>query len=155
MEKHLEILTDKFLRHQLTQVEGDQLEELLEDPVNMKMFREQIEIQFLVNHQKEFNPIQGFTSIEDVLENRRGHSWRPMLKYAAIFVVLIGILSLFWNNLQVNEQTDATVVYIENETGETEVLNLEDEKVLLNKEGEIIATKTDNLITYKNNPTVT
>jgi hypothetical protein len=155
MEKHLEILTDKFLHHQLTQVEANHLEALLEDPVNLKIFREQVEMQFLVNHQKEFNPVQGFNIIGGALENRSGLPWRPILKYAAIFVVLIGILSLFWNNGHVNEQNAATVVYIENETGDTEALNLEDEMVLHNKEGEIIGVKTANLITYKNNPTVT
>src|SRR5699024_9058267 len=98
MEKNLEILVEKFLRHELNTAEALELETLLKDTGNLEIFREQVEINFLVHRkQKQFDPDAGYSKVQQALKRKDSVTWKPLLKYAAILVVCLGLAFLFFN----------------------------------------------------------
>lgn len=156
MKIELEILYNKFLRHELSPAEEDHLEFLLQDPENFQAFKEQIEIEFLINSQhKGFKSRSGFSNIRKSIEGRENFNWKPLLKYAAVLVILFGTIFLFWNRTAVIDTSDFPVVIIESESGDVETLEVKGERQIINKRGQVIATKNANLITYKSDSTAT
>jgi hypothetical protein len=153
MKNELEILIEKFLRHELTSSEADHLEMLLNDPKNMDSFREQLQIHFTLTQQRKFHVRSNGYPINQSIKKKKYFNWKSTIKYAAVFIVILGVMSLFWNRMYITEkQNNAKVVYIETEDGKKEVLEINEEKKILNKEGQLIATKSGNLITYKADP---
>ncbi|WP_423818614.1 FecR domain-containing protein [Salinimicrobium sp. TIG7-5_MAKvit] len=156
MKKDLEILISKYLRHELEAAEQEELEVLLEHPENLQEFNSQVELEFLLQKdKKEFHAVQGYSKIEKNLGSEKSLNWKIWLKYAAILVLLMAMTFFLNEQTTVTAIPETNVVYIEEGNGNIKILEMEGEKQITNKKGEVIATKIANKIIYKELPEAT
>lgn len=157
--KRAHYLIAKFLSDKLSVEETLELEELLTDPENQVVFSEVIQANFTSDYNlKQFSS----KSLQDALQERMRKEKNPfsrkkvfsVMKYAAVFVCLMGIAyflkdSLFTNsnyNQQIIVKDDAIVLELED--GKTEILNPSSSKVVHNGQGLVVGKQSKNVIQY-------
>ena len=152
----------KFLSDKLNEEERKQLETLLEDPENENLFSELVHANFASEYSlKEFSS----TGLQKVLREKirrekrpsRIKRIRPILKYAAVLVLILGIGYFFSEYLFVADQGNGKIVpkddaiVLEREDGKTEILNPLVSKSVQNDQGRIVGQQEKNVIRYTNN----
>lgn len=157
--KRAHYLITKFLSDKLSEEEIQQLEQLLEDSENQALFSEVIQANFTSDYSlKQFST----KSLQDVLRERMQKEKNPfsrrkvfsLMKYAAVFICLIGVTYLMKDILFTNSDYHQQIVVkddaivLELEDGTTEVLNPSGSKVVQNGQGLVVGKQLKNVIQY-------
>ncbi|BFP41996.1 DUF4974 domain-containing protein [Flavobacteriaceae bacterium GF1] len=155
----------KFLSDKLNEEERKQLETLLEDPENENLFSELVHANFASEFSlKEFSS----TGLQKVLREKIRREKRPsqvkrigpILKYAAVLVLILGIGYFFSEYLFVTNQGNGKIVpkddaiILEREDGKTQILNPLVSKAVENDQGIVVGQQEKNVIRYTNNSDV-
>ncbi len=157
----------KFLSDKLNEEERKQLETLLEDPENENLFSELVHANFTSEYSlKEFSSA-GLQKVlrEKIRSEKRPGPLRikrmqPILKYAAVLVLVLGIGYFFSEYLFVTDQGNGKIVpkddaiVLELEDGKTEILNPLVSKVVQNDDGMVVGQQEKNVIRYTSNSDV-
>ncbi len=125
------LLTEKFLLHNLSESEQEELEFLLQDPSHLSSFKKMISDSYLLATEgTTFNEKTSFEEIKRSLQPklRKVHFSRYFLKYAAVLVVLITSVFLIRHQLGEKMATNEDVVLqhitLELEDGSTKKLSM-------------------------------
>ncbi|HET8752853.1 MAG TPA: FecR domain-containing protein, partial [Salinimicrobium sp.] len=152
--KEAEILIEKFIHHQLTREEADELLQWLEKDNNEEVFNNHIGINYLLrNKVLDFDSIEAYAKIQKFLKPKKNKNpeWIAILKYAAIFIGIIGVGFYFLKpgSSGNNQELVPNYVTLEMENGKIEKINSEDQKSIYNNEGQLIGTKKKNSLNYE------
>ncbi|MDO5977433.1 FecR family protein [Flavivirga spongiicola] len=161
MNSNIEFIIQKYLEGSASEEDIILLKNWISIDNNRKVFQEHIEIQYLLDHKFEAYNIdlaheKLMRLIEDTSVIPLNKKWKytALLKYAALFVGLIG-LSFFLKNeffgnkkLQINN--DAITIQLDN--GNVEIISASGEKTILDKNGYVVGVQEGNALNYKTSP---
>lgn len=157
----INILIDKFIFSELAESETQELLTWIEaDPANLAAFYEAIEIQQLL-HKKgaTFDSSEAFAKIEKLLNDskvkapkQRGLS--SFLKYAAIFIGILGLGYYFLSPFPQENYTDTTpdFVTLEFEDGRVEKIDSIVQKNLVQSNSLLVSDGKKQALSYQNAP---
>ena len=157
MNSNIEFIIEKYLEGSASEQEVTLLKDWLLADNNKKVFQEQIEIQYLLDHKFEAYDIdQAYEKLMRLIEDtsviplNKKWKYRSLLKYAALFVGLIGLTFVVKNEFFGNQklQINENAITIQLENGNVEVISETGEKTILDKNGNIIGVQEGNIINY-------
>ncbi|WP_335964813.1 FecR domain-containing protein [Galbibacter sp. PAP.153] len=90
------------------------------------------------------------TSFKTMATKQPAPSLKPLLRYAAAFIVLIGLGTLFllMKGGDVNMTAPENAIVLEMEDGSTRVVTENNKEILRNKQGEVIGVQQENELVY-------
>lgn len=153
-------IISKYLDSEATEAEVKQLLKWLEKERNQIIFKDFIKAKLLIDIKfKSFNSQEAVISFLDEIKlikrnknkNRFGH-W---LKYAAVFIVLIGVGYFFMNQNKTSDVIEKQLVISEDditlelENGDLKVINSKGEEKFISKAGKVIAQQKGNILNYE------
>ncbi|TXN36779.1 DUF4974 domain-containing protein [Flagellimonas hymeniacidonis] len=157
--KRAHYLITKFLTDKLSEEEMQQLEQLLKDPENQALFSEVIQANFSSDYSlKKFSSESLQNTLRERIQKEKNPFYKKrmfsLMKYAAIFIFLLGITFFFKDSLFTNSNRNQQIVVkddaiiLELEDGRMEVLNPENSKVVQNGKGLVVGRQHKNVIQY-------
>lgn len=151
IQEEYTILIEKFIHHELSEVEAMKLLNWLEnDHTNIATLRNHIEINFLLQKSdQEFDTSEAYSKIDALLEDPKlseKFKWSSLLKYAAIFIGIFGAGFYFFNT---TSEALPNFVTLELENGEVQKIEFIEQKTIISSNGEIIVTKGKNSLKYQ------
>ncbi|MDD3721734.1 MAG: FecR family protein [Lutibacter sp.] len=154
-------IISKYLDSEASEAEVKQLLNWLEKKRNQKTFKDYIKEKLLIDIKfKSFNSQEAVILFLDEIKlinkgknkNRFGH-W---LKYAAVFIVFIGIGYFFVNQNRTSDAIGKQLILSEDditlelENGDLKVINSKGEEKFISKSGKVIAEQKGNILNYEN-----
>lgn len=162
-QNRISILIEKFVAHELSAEETQELVNWIEEDANhAQFFNDHIELNNLLQkNRSNFDSPEAFAKIETALaksthKNPTNFPWTALLKYAAIFIGIIGLSFYLFNPNPSKPNTNSTLnfVTLELENGNIEKIDSTDQKNIINQKGQFIGTKKEQLLSYeKSSPT--
>ena len=145
-----------YLNNQATVAEMEVLEAWLADKNNEKLFLEYVKLNFLIDiNTKSFDKVSLLEAV--ALEMKKDKKQKApfkiqsLLRYAAIFVLLIGsvwIYSLLQNSNVNQSNTSINEVVLKSENGLVNILDQTGTSQIKNREGDVLFQKIDNSLSY-------
>ncbi|HEY9169481.1 MAG TPA: FecR family protein [Lutibacter sp.] len=145
----------KLIEDNISDKEAEFLTKWMENEKNKSYFDEFIEINYLINAKNNFDYIRSLKKTKGLINRKSNNNYWPFLKYAAIFIVFIGVGYFFINrnitpdvseNQLIIAEDDITV---ELENGNVKVISSNGDQKLVNKAGEVIAEQSGNKLNYE------
>lgn len=148
------LLIDKFIQHELSAKEADDLLAWLkEGQGNIDFFNDQLEINHLLQKSGQHeDPSDAYAKIERFLISgkKKKYTWASPLKYAAIFIGIIGIgLYYFTPGVFMDPNPVPDVVTLELGNGKIEKINFLEQKSIINSQGQLIGIKNQQGLNYE------
>jgi transmembrane sensor len=147
----------KYLTKSATLSELDILTEWIKTSENKEIFKAFVQTHYEINYSIH-NPDSEKLIEELLLEIRKNKSifykkkFNSILKYAAIFISILGV-SYFYLNPRASYNNEGIIVKgeitLEQEDGSINVINSNDSKKIIDKSGKIVGTQNGNSINYK------
>ncbi|MFI0429099.1 FecR family protein [Mariniflexile sp. HMF6888] len=162
MQKYI-LLIDKFLNRTISSKERKVLKKwILENDDNMKFFKNRIK-EFSQNTKQDFDADMAYQRFLNILKSKEKTPklFHTVLRYAAVFVVLLAIGFLTKNLLSMsnikpsekligNDIIKGSNIVVKLADGSTKVLKSEGDEKIADAKGNIIANKGDNLLSFDN-----
>lgn len=155
IQNRITILIEKFVAHELSESEAQELLDWLkEDDRHVQVFNDHIEINNLLQRNVlHFNSSEAYTQIETFIgasQQPKKHAWVPLLKYAAIFIGIIGLGFYFFSPASSNlKDANPSFVTLELENGNIQKIDSLDQKTIVNQNGQFIGTQKEQLLSYE------
>src|SRR5699024_6540592 len=151
---------EKFINHELTPGEAQELLQWLEeDPTHVQQLQTHIKISSLLNQATyNFDTDDAYAKIAAVLqpvqetETSRAVPWKSILKYAAIFIGVIGIAFFTYNQFYapINAvQKMPAGITLKMGSGTLQTLDSVVHKSIVNTQGKVVSVKTQNTLSYQ------
>lgn len=153
-------IISKYLDSEATEAEVKQLLKWLEKERNQIIFKDFIKAKLLIDIKfKSFNSQEAVISFLDEIKlinrNKNKNRFGYWLKYAAVFIALIGIGYFFVNQNRASDVIEKQLVISEDditlelENGDLKVINSKGEEKVIGKTGKVIAQQNGNILNYK------
>ena len=154
-----QILIQKFLRNTAAQSDLDKLEHWLEKKENRDLFNSMVQANYTADYNLSDFKIEEAKNLL-LRKIRADKRWRgqqrfnSLLKYAAIFILFLGLGYFFQDGLNISRGQDKLIpandaITLELEDGTIEILSNGSTKEVIGAEGHIVAVQHDEIITYK------
>ncbi|MDO5969855.1 FecR family protein [Flavivirga aquimarina] len=161
--KQLEIIIQKYFDNETNKEELSYLINSFSNEDIKKAFKESVKIQYIVS--KKFTNIDTETAFKDFLaqinqdeekaQKRNKIIALSILKYAAIFIGLIGIGYVYQTQIRNQNVTypklkiKEEVITLQREDGKVEIIEATNNKAVINKNGQKVAQQQGNKIVYQ------
>ncbi|AXT60208.1 FecR family protein [Aquimarina sp. AD10] len=148
----------KYLNNEISEIDTIEIEELLKDEKNLRLFKECILADHYVQlSKKDFDDEKAYLLFKKHIQNKKPLP-KPVkkrktnyLRYAAVFVGLLVGITAFLNRDFFTTKDTTTLITLQKDNGNVEILKADELfKEIENKEGTTIAFQEKNKIVYEN-----
>lgn len=158
MKKSKNHLIQKFLENNLSENEAIQFKEWLDKPGNKERLKDDIQLNYLINiWLSKFDTAKAYRKNKQIRKKNEKKKRIPpynLMKYAAIFIGLLGVAYFFYNSINTNPKTEQLVipkesVVLELENGRAKKLLPNKDQIITNKTGEEVSIKKGDTLIYR------
>lgn len=154
MNKKIELIIQRYFDKSISKKELLILEEWMLEEKNKKIFKDYVDIQYLLNYKyqnsdsnKIENQIKSILEREKVISLSKRTNYSKLLKYAAVFIGLVS-LSIFTRNKFLNEEGFKNTITIQLENGDVEYISESEERKIIDKDGAVLGIQKGKTLTY-------
>ena len=163
-EAEAQILIQKYLNNSAEKKDVEKLATWLQREDNKETFTSIVQVNYLADYnlmkfEAEKAKNQLLLRIKAEKRKIRKQRMNSVIKYAAVFVLFLGLGYIFQNELNINRGQDKIIpandaITLELEDGTLEILSTGSIKEVKGAEGNVVAVQKDDIISYKDEGTV-
>lgn len=159
VSKKIENSIIKYLNHQASISELEELEDWLENSENEIIFREYVKLNYAIDFNlKEYNLDKTYLKLGEIITKSKKafiiRRIKKASKYAAAILIILSLSLYYFNNNQIeinNKNSISNQITLRNESGSTKILDVSNKSSIKDSNGKIIGYQNKETITYDNN----